>query len=148
MRPWLRPSLAGVAGALPWFGRRPWQHRHDAPGARDPVHWRSRFIDRAASRLQLDAAQRALLGELFDRLQAQKLALRGAGDWRADLASLVHDGTFDRWHAHDLLNARLAAVREHGPQVIAALGEFYDALQPAQQQKLRELMQRWTAHRH
>jgi Spy/CpxP family protein refolding chaperone len=135
-------------GALPWFTRRPWRlHRHHA-GHGDPrsAHWRQRFVDRMSGRLQLDAAQQARLGLLFDRLQAQRLALRGPADWRADLHTLVKDDTFDRWHAQDLLNARTQALREHGPQVIAAMADFYDGLQPAQQDRARGLLQHWLHH--
>ncbi|MED5618528.1 Spy/CpxP family protein refolding chaperone [Ideonella sp. BN130291] len=145
MRLWLRPSFAGWMGALPWFTRRPWRMRHHRAGHAEQrsAHWRQRFVDQVSSRLQLDDTGQARLGVLFDRVQAQRVALRGPGDWRADLEGLVKDHTFDRWHAHDLLNARMQAMREHGPQVIAALADFYDGLQPAQQQKARELLQRW-----
>ena len=85
---------------------------------------------------------------LLDRVHEQRAALHAGTDMRADLQSLVKDNVFDRWHAQDLLNAKLAAVRDGGPQVIAALADFYDSLTPVQQQKVRELVQRGGHHRH
>ena len=34
------------------------------------------------------------------------------------------------------------ALRSGSPEVIAALGDFYDSLNPAQQQKVRDFMSR------
>jgi len=56
---------------------------------------------------------------------------------------VVQDDTFDRWHAQDLLHARVQALREHGPQVIAAMAELYDQLDPSQQAQVREWLARW-----
>jgi periplasmic protein CpxP/Spy len=100
-----------------------------------------------AERLELSVDQKARLGVLVDRLHEQRAALHGTTDPRADIASLIKDNIFDRWHAQDLLNAKLEAVRAKSPQVIAALGDFYDSLTPAQQQKVREHLQRAGDHR-
>jgi len=113
------------------------------------ARFKSRAIDRVAERLALDAEQRAKLGVLFDRLQEQRLALHGATDPRQDLAALVADATFDRWHAQDLINAKLGALRDKSPQVVAALGDFYDSLKPEQQKTVREFLQHgpgWRWH--
>jgi predicted MPP superfamily phosphohydrolase len=41
-----------------------------------------------------------------------------------------------------MVNERMNAIREKSPQVIAALGDFYDSLRPEQQQKVRDFLQR------
>ena len=146
MRLWLRPSFAGMLGAMPWFARRPWRQRGRVATPAGAGACRQRLVGRAAARLRLDEAQQARLTDLVACLDAQRQALRGAGDWRADLQALVQDESFDRWHAEDLVNARRQAVREHAPRVIAALAAFYDGLQPSQQQRVRELLQRWSTH--
>jgi Spy/CpxP family protein refolding chaperone len=143
---WFRPAAAGGLFSAPWFGRHGRQahraaHRHHR--WHDPAAWRQRALQRIAARLELNPEQREALAVVADRLQAQREALRGAGDWREGLRSLVQDDTFDRWHAQDLLHARVQALREQGPRVIAALADFYDGLQPAQQARVREWLHRF-----
>ncbi len=156
MRPWLKRTFVGLFGASALLGgvtacshhpegRSGWR----SASAEDVARFKSRAIDRVAERLALDAEQRAKLGVLFDRLQEQRLALHGATDPRQDLAALVADATFDRWHAQDLINAKLGALRDKSPQVVAALGDFYDSLKPEQQKTVREFLQHgpgWRWH--
>ncbi|HEX6703835.1 MAG TPA: Spy/CpxP family protein refolding chaperone [Albitalea sp.] len=149
MKPWLKRTFVGLFGASALLGGvAACSHSHHGPGGwhsmgpEDAERFKARATDRVADKLELNADQKAKLGVLLDRMQEQRLALRGASDPRADLLALVKDNAFDRWHAQDLVNAKLAAVRDKGPQVIAALADFYDSLQPAQQDKVREFLQR------
>jgi Spy/CpxP family protein refolding chaperone len=151
MRLWFKPAFAGgLFASMHWFGRRAGRGagQHRRHGLHDRAAWRDRAVQQLARRLDLDDAQRTLLAALVERLQAQRDALRGPGDWRADLRSLVQDGTFDRWHAQDLLQARINALREHGPQVIAAMAELYDRLDARQQAQVRQWLDRWGGWHH
>ncbi|CAG1013723.1 hypothetical protein BURC_00496 [Burkholderiaceae bacterium] len=155
MQPWLKRTFVGVFGASALLGGVTacsyTQHRHggwSSAGHEDAVRFKERAVDKVAARLALDAAQKAKLAVLVDRLQEQRLALRGSTDPRTELASLIGDETFDRWHAQDLVNAKLQAVRDKSPQVIAALAEFYDGLKPEQQQKVRDYLQRGRSWHH
>jgi Spy/CpxP family protein refolding chaperone len=89
------------------------------------------------------------LQTLTDVLMAQRKAMAGSGaDPRSQLQGLLAGERFDRAAAQSLLDEKTRAVQAGGPAVIAAFGDFYDSLQPAQQQKVRELMQRrrgWMA---
>ena len=154
MKPWLKRTFLGIFGATAlvggvtawsqgWHGHRGWHAMSDE----DVSRFKARAVDRVAERLELSVDQKARLGVLVDRLHEQRAALHGTTDPRADIASLIKDNIFDRWHAQDLLNAKLEAVRAKSPQVIAALGDFYDSLTPAQQQKVREHLQRAGDHR-
>ena len=148
MRPWLKRTFIGVFGASALLGgmtacshqsghHAGWRSATDE----DVSKFKSRAVERISAKLELDAAQKAKLGVLVDRLQEQRAALRGATDPHKDLAALVADTTFDRWHAQDLINAKLAAVRDKSPLVVAAMGDFYDSLRPEQQKTVREFMQ-------
>ena len=64
------------------------------------------------------------------------------GDPRAQVQALVVGDKFDRARAQALVSEKTAAVNAKSPEVIAALGDFYDHLNPAQQAKVREFMQR------
>jgi hypothetical protein len=58
----------------------------------------------------------------------------------ADLKALVAGDKFDKTRAQALVTEKTAAVTTKSPEVIAALADFYDSLNPAQQQKVREFM--------
>ena len=158
MKPWLKRTFVGLFGATALlggvtacshagsYGRGAW---HAGMTEEDAAKFKSRAVQKVSEKLELNADQQAKLGILIDRLHEQHLALRGNGDPRADLQALVKDATFDRWHAQDLVNAKLMAVRDKSPQIIAAMGDFYDSLTPQQQEKVRELLQRghrWGQH--
>jgi len=156
MKPWLKRTFVGLFGASALLGggwaARSYAHdghgRWQAMGEEDMAKHKARMIEMVSDRLDLSVDQKTRLGVLLDRVHEQRAALHAGTDMRADLQSLVKDNVFDRWHAQDLLNAKLAAVRDGGPQVIAALADFYDSLTPVQQQKVRELVQRGGHHRH
>ena len=94
-----------------------------------------------SSRVQ-ELFEQALERPLTQR--ADWLAAECAGDekLRADVQSLVAGNTFDRAKAKALIDAKTAAVQSKSPELIAAVGDFYDSLRPEQQQKVREFMQR------
>ena len=148
MKPWLKRTLIGVFGASVLFGGvAACAHRgHDGYGwhamnDEDAAKLKARMIDKAASRLALDDAQKAKLGVLADKLRAQRNALIGnTADPRAELQSLVAGPTFDRAKAKSLVEAKTGAITAQSPEVIAAMADFYDSLKPEQQAKVRELM--------
>ncbi|MBN9408070.1 MAG: Spy/CpxP family protein refolding chaperone [Burkholderiales bacterium] len=147
MKRWIQRSLIGLTGAAIAVGGLTACARHgDGPrwaaSAEDSARFRAKAIDRVSSRLDLDAAQRARLEILADKLQAQRAAVRGATDPRDEIKALVAGERFDRSRAQAFVNAKAAAVNTGSPEVISALGDFYDSLNPGQQQKVRDFMER------
>ena len=147
MRPWIKRTLYGVFGAsillggLTACGHHPhggWSSMTEA----DAAKMRDRMIDRVAGKLDLDAAQKQKLATLADKLKAQRVALMGApgSDPRAEFNALIAGPRFERERAQGLVEAKTAAIRTQSPEVIAALADFYDALRPEQQQKVREFL--------
>jgi len=63
-------------------------------------------------------------------------------DPRAAVRGLVAGEKFDRAKAQALVAEKTAALNAASPEVIAALGDFYDSLDATQQAKVRELMDR------
>ena len=108
---------------------------------------REKMLDRIASKLDLNADQKTRLATLADKLHAQRIALMGqAGNPRAEFKALVAGDKFDAVRAQALVNEKTAAVQATSPEVIAALADFYNSLNPAQQQKVRDFMEsrgRW-----
>ena len=65
---------------------------------------------------------------------------------RADKA-LVAGDKFDAVRAQALITDKTTVLQSESPEVIAAMAEFYNSLNPAQQQKLRDFMDgrsRWS----
>ncbi len=154
MKTWIKRTLFGLFGAGIVLGSvTACGHRmHHGWGANatpeQAAEWRGKMVERVAGKLDLNAEQKAKLTVLGDRLHAQRLAVRGAADPRADLQSLVAGATFDRAKAQSLVQQKTDAVRAGNPEVIAAMGDFYDSLNPTQQAKVREFMHKRGHWRH
>ena len=103
---------------------------------------RDKMVDRAASKLDLNADQKKLLTAVGDKVFEQRKALIGtSGDPRAELKSLIAGPKFDATKAQTLINDKSGALQTKSPEVVAALAAFYDSLNPTQQQKVRDLME-------
>ncbi len=148
MRTWIKRTLFTLFGAgLVVGGLTACGHRYDHHGAQmsteDAAKFRGRMVEKVASRLDLNADQTRRLTVLGDKLHAQRVALTGAGaDPRAQVKALVAGDKFDRAKAQALVSEKTAALNAGSPEVIAAAADFYDSLTPAQQEKVRDFMQR------
>jgi Spy/CpxP family protein refolding chaperone len=155
MRKWIKRTLIGVFGASVLFGGlAACSHRsHSGWGGAprseaEQAEWRAKMVERAASRLELDAAQKAKLALLGDTLAAQRKVMMADGAHpRTELTALIAGERFDRARATSFVETKTAALRQASPAVIAAAADFYDSLNPAQQQKVRDMLAR-GGHRH
>ena len=147
MRSWIKRTLYGlfgatvVVGGLTACGHRYAHERFSNMSTEEKAEWRQRGVDRVASRLELNAQQKQRLEVLAAKLHEQGAALRGTTDPRAEVRSLVAGDKFDRDKAQALVGGKVAAVNTKSPEVIAAFGDFYDGLSPAQQAKVRDFLQ-------
>lgn len=148
MRPWIKRTLFGLFGAtvalggLTACGHRYGHERFANMSVEEQAQFRQRAVERVASKLDLNEEQKKRLDAVAVKLQQQRAALRGATDPRAEVRSLVAGDKFDRAKAQALVGEKVAVVSTGSPEVIAAFGDFYDSLSPAQQAKVREFLQR------
>lgn len=154
MKSWIKRTLVGLFGASIMVGGLTacsggYHHRHGAMTPEKMAEMRGKVVERVSSKLDLTDAQKQKLNTLVDKLQAQRTALVGqTADPRAEVQAIVAGDKFDRTRAQALLDEKTRAVQANSPEVITALADFYDSLNPGQQQKVRELMQRrkgWLA---
>ncbi len=152
MKPWIKRTLIGVFGAsILLGGLAACSHRHHGwsanMSAEEAAQFRGKMVDRVSSKLDLNEEQKKRLTALADKLHEQRAAMMGQSkDPRAELQALVAGDKFDKARAQTLVSEKTAAIQARSPEVIAALADFYDSLNPAQQQKVREFMQqrgRW-----
>ncbi len=147
MKPWTQRTLLGLLGAFVTVGALTGcgHHRDHAGWGATPeeqASHRAKIVDRVASRLDLNATQKAKLADLAAKLQAQRAALAGGQpDPRAQIRALVAGDKFDRAGAQALLSKTASAIQTGSPEVVAALADFYDSLDPQQQAKVRERLQ-------
>lgn len=148
MHHWMKRTLFGLFGAsllvggLTACGHHREGHGWQASG-QDAARYRERMIERVSDRLDLSADQKQRLSVLADRLREQRDALAGTGgNPRSQVQALVAGEKFDRARAQALVSEKAAALNTKSPEVIAAAADFYDSLNPAQQQKVRDFMQR------
>ncbi|PIF75353.1 LTXXQ motif family protein [Variovorax sp. 54] len=153
MKHWIKRTLFGFAGLAVVAGSIAGcaGHRHGWGG--DSAEFRAKMVERVGSKLELDAAQKQKLTVLAEKLQAQRQAMRGAGgagDPRSQFKALFAGNTLDQSGAARLIEEKTAVVRTGSPEVIAAAADFFDHLNAAQQQKVRDFMERggrrWNRH--
>ena len=153
MKTWIRRTLYGLFGATLLAGgvaacshhRHHWGPWGEASEA-ERAELRGRFVERAASRLELDAAQRAKLATLAEALAAERGNVLGGAHPGSELQSLIAGEKFDRSRAQAWIDARSAGLREASPKIVAATADFYDSLKPEQQAKLREALAKGRRH--
>ena len=115
--------------------------RHGPRDEQSMTEMRGKMLERVGSKLNLDSAQKQKLDRLADTLQAQRKTFMGdAAKPREALQALVAGATFDRAGAQTLVDAKVRAVQAGSPEVIAAMGDFYDSLKPEQQTQVRDMM--------
>jgi Spy/CpxP family protein refolding chaperone len=146
MKSWTRRTLYGLFGAFITLGAlTACGHRYEHGGwnanAEEQARHRAKVVDRVASRLDLNEAQKAKLAALVATVQAQRAAMAGQPNPRAQFQALVAGDKFDRAAAQALIAKTTAAVETRSPEVIAALADFYDSLDAKQQAKVREYLQ-------
>lgn len=155
MKTWIKRSLVGIFGAgIVLGGLSACGDRHERHGmAMDGAYaakMQEKMAERVTKELALTDAQKQLLVRVGERVREQQRALVGSTkDPRAELQALVAGPQFDRARALAIVEEKTQAIRGKSPELIAAAADFYDSLDPAQQQKLRERLQkrrRWFGH--
>jgi len=159
--PWHR--FAGFGG-FPWgwggLGREQFRHgrhrHHGGPGHHGGDGWGGfggglgpdahgrrggRLQARARAFLDLSDSQAELLERLVDQLGTARRAVKALARG-PEVARLIESDNFRREEAQELFDGQVEALRATGPALLAAVGDFFDALDFDQQQMLRFLLRR------
>lgn len=148
MNNWIKKCLITVfgftliSGALTGCSR---GHPHQW-SAEDAAHLREKVADK----LDLTPPQQEKLGVLTDRLLALRTAVKGeTSDPRSAFSTLISGDKFDRNQAQAMLDEKTRALQTEGPATLIALADFYDSLDPEQQQAVRNKLEHrrgWFFH--
>jgi protein CpxP len=139
MNRWIKRSLFGLVGgalitsSVIGCAAQSWR-------TGDSTDMRAKMVERIGSKLELDASQQQRLATLASKLEAQRQAMRASGDARSQFQALLAGNKLDQAGAAKLIDEKTDAVRNGSPEVIAAAADFFDNLNPTQQQKVRDFM--------
>lgn len=146
MKPWIKRTLFGLLGATVLVGGLSacGHHREQWGANMSPEAYaqkRDKMVDRVAGKLDLNDEQKKRLATLGDKVFEQRKALIGqTTDPRAEFKAMLSSDKFDRARAQNLISEKTAALQTKSPEVVAALADFYDSLNTAQQQKVRDYL--------
>ncbi len=149
MKTWIKRTLVTmgavfvVGGLSACAGGRHGGHMGESWGEGDSAARQAKMVDYAGKKLDLNDAQKQRLSVLGDKLREQRASLMGVSkDPRGDIQALVAGDKMDRAKAQALVDDKTSAIKTKSPELIAAAADFYDSLNPAQQQQVRDLMNR------
>ena len=149
MKTWIKRTMVAmgavlvVGGLSACAGGRHGGHIGEGRGEGDSAARQAKMVDYAGKKLDLNDTQKQRLNVLGDKLREQRASLMGASkDPRADVQALVAGDKLDRTKAQALVDDKMSAIKTKSPELIAAAADFYDSLNPAQQQQVRDLMNR------
>ena len=146
MKSWTQRTLLGLFGAFVTVGAlTACGHYRDHAGwggsAEEQAQHRAKVVDRIAGRLDLNEDTEGEAGRPGRQAAGAARRAEGQPDPREQVRALVAGDKFDRAGAQALMSKTAAAIEARSPEVIAALADFYDSLNPQQQAKVREYLQ-------
>lgn len=119
-------------------------HHYKTPEER--ASW---MVDKISDKLDLNDKQKAKLEVV--KTEMLKLRKQFDGDrtkTHKQMQEIVSKSTLDRDALLNMINTRTQAVSSNAPQIVAAIGDFYDSLNPQQQAQIREKMKEGMEHHH
>ena len=95
-----------------------------------------------SSELELNDAQQEQLSTLGNTVMSLKQELKAQGQpLHSDIDALLKADKFDQQKALQMIEAKTAYVNQSAPEVIAALGNFLDGLNPEQKTEVLEFLE-------
>jgi len=92
---------------------------------------------RISSQLSLDAPQQERLSDLLNRFSGLRQDLRLTREQgRDEISRLISAPRLDRDQARSMLEQRQELLSQKGPEIIEAVAEFTDSLNPEQREQL------------
>lgn len=133
-------SGAIIVGTLVACGH----HRYHDPEKRG--EW---LVEKVTHELELNEAQKSKL-ELVRQevLKARKEIQADRQTMRTEVFTMLEQPQLDRQKVLAMVEQKTAAINQHAPQVVNALGDFYDSLSEEQRQEIRNHISEMGEHHH
>ncbi len=134
-------SLAGlgiVGGAAAYAGSKGGCGFGHGPGHRMGGH----MVERVSDKLDLTVEQEGKLDNVFlEMRQMRRDVMRDRKDNMQEVMSLLDAPSLDQEKALAMFNDKADAIKQHAPEIVAAMADFSDSLSPEQKQQAQEMMQ-------
>jgi len=106
------------------------------------------MVERMSDRMDLSADQEDKLDNVFDEMrQMRRDVMRDRKDNMQEIVSLLDAPNLDQGKAMAMFNDKADAIKQHAPEIVAAMAEFSDSLKPEQKQQIRQMMEQRFEHR-
>jgi Spy/CpxP family protein refolding chaperone len=113
-------------------------HRYKTPEQRA-----DHFTQKITKKLDLNDEQKARLNTLKDEIFTVRKEMQGNREMTRNIVrNLLNAPKLDQDKAVAIVNGHVKDINVQAPRVIAALGGFWDSLNPEQQAKVREKMEK------
>jgi len=123
----------GIAGGAAAYGKHKWG---------DPETRAKHMVSYVSEELELDSAQTEKLVALKDQMLTTGKRVRGEmKPMHGYLSELIGAETFDQAKALELITHKTSMVTENAPEILAAMGDFLDSLNPAQKAEVVDFIE-------
>ena len=108
------------------------------------------MVQKVTKELELNTTQQANLSAVKDEFLGLRETMRsGREQHRADILAMLQQPTLDRNKANEIVSYHVETINTRSPDIIDAIGDFYDSLDSEQRAELRELIEhKMEYHRH
>ncbi|WP_455202247.1 Spy/CpxP family protein refolding chaperone [Kaarinaea lacus] len=131
---------AVIAGTLVACGH----HRYHNPEKRG--EW---LVEKVTDELELNETQQAKLEAVRQEILAvRKDTLEDRQTMREEVLAMLDQPQLDRQKVLAMVEKKTTSINQHAPQVVNALGEFYDSLSDEQRNEVREHFSEMSERHH
>ena len=122
-------SIIAISGTVFAFTK---HHHH-------PEKHAERIVKKVSNKLELNEDQRNRLVIVKNTIMQTKQEMKESkSELRTDMQNILQQDTLDRQFILDKINQKADAMRVNAPDIVNAIGDFYDSLTPQQLAVLRE----------
>ena len=129
----------GIAGGAAAIGK----HKHGSFDRKADF-----AVSYIADELELDSTQTQALNTLKEQMFiARETVHTDMSSTKSEITEILQGETFDQARALELINNKATTITTAAPDVILALGNFMDSLNPAQKQEVLEFIEKNHDHK-
>jgi Spy/CpxP family protein refolding chaperone len=130
--------IGGAAAYAGSKGRCGFGHGYGHGGHRMGSH----MLEHISDRMDLSAEQEEKLDDVFDEVrQMRREIMRDRKENVQEIVGLLDAEKLDQDKALAMFNDKTDTMKQHAPEIIAAMAEFSDSLTPEQKQQVRAMME-------
>ena len=141
-----RTFIVLTAGTLLITGVAACNHGMYHGSAEERGEW---IVQKVSKELELNETQRTRLAEVKDEFLDMRSTMRSdRAQMQQEVLAMLQQPTLDRDRVSTIVNQKIATINSRSPDIIDAIGNFYDSLDDSQRAELREFIEHKMEHHH